>query len=60
MAAYVKLPALTDRTADSFNFSQLTTKPTASEDGTTKVYSKTLTFTATVTVPVADGTDDNV
>jgi len=33
---------------------QLTTEPTAPEDGTTKVYSKPLTFTATVTTPYDD------
>ena len=40
---------------DSIDFSQLTTEPTAPEDGTTKVYSKPLTFTATVTTPYDDG-----
>ena len=33
---------------------QLTTEPTAPEDGATKVYAKPLTFTATITTPYDD------
>ena len=39
---------------DNFDFPQLTTEPTAPEDGTTKIYAKPLTFTATVTTPYDD------